>query len=306
MKKFTIRLILFFLPIIVIIVFVEYYLRTQTMFTKKRDYAEKNLKNIEVLFLGSSQVGESIYPEFTKKTSINLAGPGQTIPIDYYLLKKYINKMPKLKVVVFEIAPHRLYNDFRMNTRVAYMYSNLYGIRHKVDPYSYKNYSFLFSDFQFYSSIFYKLFISKKQKISNYGKTNTVVDGRFFDLKYDTTKIDKSFVMIHKFNDEKQFLKSVKYIDEVVKICNNKRIKLIFIAPPFYKTYYSKLPIKAKNETNSLLEKYLIEDNIQNFDFSDGSKLKFLNVYDYLDDHHLNYKGGKKFTLFVDSVLKLN
>ncbi len=296
---------LFSLPIIVIIVFVEYYLRTQTMFTKKRDYAEKNLENIEVLFLGSSQVGESIYPEYTNKASINLAGPGQTIPIDYYLLKKYINEMPKLKVLVFEIAPHRLYNDFKMNTRIAYMYSNLYGIRHKVDPYSYKNHSFLFSDFQFYSSIFYKLIISKKQIISNYGKTNTVVDGRFFDLKYDTTEIDKSFVMVHKLNDEKQFQKSVKYIDEVVEICRNKRIKLIFISPPFYKTYYSKIPEKAKKETNLLLNRYLIENNIRNFDLSDGSKLKFLNVYDYADDHHLNFKGGKKFTLFVDSVLNL-
>ena len=309
-KRFLNHLFLFILPIIIFTLFVEFYYRTQTAVVAKRKYIENNSKNTELLFLGSSHIAQGINPEYLKKNTMNLANSGQVLPIDYYLFERYIYKMPKVKMVIVEISPLALYSDFVEGDQMAYLYSNLWDIKYKVDSSSYKNYTILFSAFKLYALGFLNAvnpLNNETVEINKYGFTQLPLRGnKFYNLKYDTTSIENLFIMPHNFKRKEHFRNSKKFLKKIANECKQKSIKVIFLTTPYYKTYYTHIPEVTKNEINAMVNTFVKNYGVIYLDLSDGSKIKSLTVKDFEDDHHLNYKGAKKFTILVDSVINLH
>ena len=305
MKKFVKFCLLFLAPILVYYACNEYYCRTATSFALKKKYLEGNLGSIEVLFLGSSHTLNGVNPKLISKKVFNLAFGGQPISIDYYLLNKYINQMPHLKTVFIEVSPHRFYYDFDTTDWNGYIYSILYDINYKVKLLSLSNYSFLFSNFEFYRSkiIDYYNPYSPKYIINDCGYIENNFEGEFLKLKFDSLKIYKSFQMKHDFSDKNKIRLNDSFLEKLILRCKNKGVKVVFLSTPLYNNYLKNIPIKTKKEVGKLVDKYISEFGIIEFDYS-GSK-KF-NRYDFRDEDHLNPNGAKKFSKILDSIINIS
>jgi hypothetical protein len=302
MKKFIKYLILFSIPVLVFLISVELYCRTQTTFAIKKNYVEKNLGTIETLILGSSHSQNGINPEFLKTKSCNLAFGGQPIAIDYFLLEKYMAKMKNLKTVLLEVSPHRFYNELNPNEWNGHVYSNLYDIDYKVEEYSVKNYSFALADVNYFSTIFVANLNPKipKPKLNKFGFMINDFQDRFSKLKNDSLKIQNSFKMNNKFNNQENFETNTVFLNKIIEKCQQNSVKIILMGTPLYRTYSTKIPLKIKKQHQDLISKIIHKFGIQYYDFSNSKRF---NLKDFKNDNHLNPNGAKKFTIIIDSIV---
>ena len=110
MKKFLIKVCLFTVPFILFLLITEYLLRNiPNDYSYKNQYLEKNAKNIETLFLGSSHAYYGINPEYYSGNSFNASHISQTIDLDYKLIKKYAQDFNKLQYIVLSTTFHYLH-----------------------------------------------------------------------------------------------------------------------------------------------------------------------------------------------------
>jgi hypothetical protein len=302
MKKFIKYTFLFSIPVLIFLVSVELYCRTQTAFVFKKKHLDNNLNSKEVLFLGSSYTANGINPEFIKAPSSNLAFGGQPISIDYFLLDKYIDQINKLKTVVFEVSPHRFYGKLNPDDWNGHIYSILYGINYKTESFSVKNYSFALADIKYFSTAFVNNYnpTIHKDVLNKYGFVENDFNDKFSKLNNDSIKIVKAFKMNHKFTNQNNFKLNTDFLIKIIEKCKDKKVKVVFINTPFYATYNSKIPVQANRQVQNLITHFSKEYGIPYYDFSTSPR--FI-LKDFKNDNHLNPIGAKKFSLIIDSLL---
>jgi len=307
MKKLCVKLSYLIIPIAIWLISIELVCRTQTSFGIKKHFLDTNLNSIEVLILGSSHNQNAINPEFLSKKTSNLAFGGQPVSIDYYLLDKYIDKMPHLNTVFLELSPHSFYRDLIPSAYNGHIYSILYNISYNTEAVSYKNYSLVLSDYEYFSSIFNSYCKTYKHNsvpiINKFGFTKIDIDGRFSSLKYDTAKINKTFVMGHRFTDISLLNSNKLFLRNSIIRCQRKGIKVILITPPLYTTYMNQIPSDAKKEVASFTHEIVTEFGIKYFDYSCDKRF---NIYDFKNDDHLNSNGAKKFCKIINDEILNN
>jgi hypothetical protein len=309
MKKFLVRLSIFLMPGTVLTLFfifsLEFYMTRSAAFSLKKNFLEDNLGTIEVLVLGSSHSQNSVNPAFLKNKTSNLAFGSQPISIDYYLLDKYIDQMPKLKIVFIDVSPHRFYKDLNPSDWNGHIYSNLYDIKYNVEQYSVKNHSFFFSHPSFFTKSFLTILnpYSYKYKYNEYGFVVNDFNSRFSQLNYNIEQIDTSYIMPFDFQEIEYKKTNEHYLKMIIKRCKINDIKLIFINTPVYKTFSNKMPVEATQYVDSLMNQYNNVYGTKYYDFSEDKKYQ---IYDFKNDNHLNSDGAKKFTTEIDSLITIN
>ncbi len=104
-RLFLRRLLLFCLPLVAGTAVVEVFLyRTPNTYSYKRERFEEQLTGIEVLVLGSSQPLFGINPAHFSRPGFNLANVSQTLYYDKALTLKYLDRLPKLKLVLIPVS----------------------------------------------------------------------------------------------------------------------------------------------------------------------------------------------------------
>jgi hypothetical protein len=302
MKRFIKYMILFSIPVLIFLIAAEIYSRTQTIFVIKKEHFENNLSTINTLILGSSHLQNGLNPAFIRSNSCNMAYGGQPISIDYFLLNKYIDQMKNLKTVLFEVSPHRFYYEFDPSSWNGHVYSNLYDINYKTEKLSIKNHSLVLSDVKYFSTIFVDNCnpTLPKPKLNTFGFMTNAFPGRFTELENDSIKINQTFKLNSIFDNQENFKLNMIFMNKIIKECQKKKVKIIFIGSPLYQTYYSKIPLKAKIQVENSLHHLTNKYGIQYYDFS---RSKRFYLKDYINDNHLNPIGAKKFTIIIDSIL---
>lgn len=309
MRKFIIKSALFIGPILLLFAWNEYYCRTQTTFGIKKEYLENNSNSIEVLILGSSHSQNGLNPEFIDKKSANLAFGGQALSIDYFLFDKYIDRMPNLKTIIFEVSPFRFYTDHDINQWNGHIYSNLYGINYKITSSSIEDYSIVVSDPKYFTKVFidYLNPSTFKYNLNACGFVTNDFNDRFEKLKYNAEKINNSYSMLHKFTDKEMFKTNESFLKQMIQKCKSKNINAFLVSTPVYKSYAAKIPLNAKKKVDRMLNKYKQLYGITILDYSDD---KSFNLYDFKNDNHLTSKGAEKLTkkvnTFVNRKFKTN
>jgi hypothetical protein len=302
MKRFIKYIMLFSIPVLIFLVAAELYCRTQTIFVIKKQHFENNLSTINTLLLGSSHFQNGLNPEFLKSNSCNMSFGGQPISIDYFLLNKYIDQMKNLKIVLFEVSPHRFYYEFDPSNWNGHVYSTLFDINYKTEKLSLKNYSLVLSGIKYFSTIFIDNYNPKlaKPKLNTYGFITNAFPGRFTALENDSIKVNQTFKMNSKFDNQKNFKLNMVFLNKIIQECQKKKVKIIFIGTPLYQTYYNKIPLKTERQVQNALHQITNKYGIQYYDFSRSKKFY---LRDYINDNHLNPNGAKKFTVLIDSIL---
>lgn len=101
MGRLAVKVLLFVLPIIALWAWLERGLRTiETSSRVKRAGLEAKASEIEVLVGGASSADNGVNPASFLVPAYNIAGPSQSLHYDLAIVSKYLEQLPKLRLVV--------------------------------------------------------------------------------------------------------------------------------------------------------------------------------------------------------------
>lgn len=308
MKLFTRRVFLFLLiPIICVFLILEIILHNKpNSFNQKAKFLNENIENIEVLFLGSSHTQDGINPAYMTLKSANLGYGNQDYQMDSALISNYIEKMPNLKYVISEVD----YIDFYKKREPDYFrypwYEKYYGFKLGNYP-IYKKWSLYLSNPDFFNN-YIKNGLFNEQYINVYGFRDEEAKDKFYDLKYDSLKINKN----EKFALEEipfdsiskeRYNANVSRLDFIESLAKKRRIIYIRVSFPMYKKYYEEL---GDSKSYKTWKDYLNKEKSKGKIVWDFEKNREFYVNEFSNPSHLNNKGAKKLTQFInDSIIKI-
>lgn len=310
MKRFLIRTtVLFIIPVFLVLATCEYFLRkVPNDYQYKNKWLTQNCGKIEILNLGSSHTYWGINPHYFSYSAFNAAHVAQGIKYDHFIFKKFIDSMDSLKVVILPLSyfsmtsnePERGLEDWRVK-----YYSIYYGCDyHKHE-------------------LRYNLEIMPKIRIrvallSIFGKADyRVADSLGWGcssqaiFEQDAWEYNGKIVAkrhTKKIIDTTIVNENARMVNEIIKKCHNKKISVILLTTPTYKTYRDNL---NKEQLDIML-------NYGHFFESKYDNVHYINLLDddcfiqedFQNSDHLNEFGAKKLTLilnhYIDSLQLLD
>lgn len=299
MKAFIIRVLLFFLPLFIIAVFLEYTLQNiDNDYDYKNNYLEKNADDIEVLFLGNSHSYYGINPEFIDKKSFNASHVSQSLAYDLEIFKKFNPKLTKLKILAIPISYFSLH----------------FNVENGKEAWREKNYC-----------IYYNIFRSKKinnyfELTANNPKTNRTILYDYFKKDKDLKKCDKLGWRLHDsilYNKDiaknakrsakrhtytvtKNLIQNRKILKEFIELARSKHFKILFYTAPVTQKYFELLNLKKLAENKVEMEKITDNKTVYYYNFLNDNRFK---ESDFYDADHLNNKGAKKFSEIMNNTV---
>ncbi|MBQ3656452.1 MAG: hypothetical protein II956_06340 [Bacteroidales bacterium] len=260
-------------------------------YKRRVEYLTQNADSLQLLVLGPSSTMMSVIPHLLDKKGYNASESSQPARMDYCLLKRFIDKMPKLEYVIFNFNASTLYSRQIVPGGDGEIQLYNYSVHYGADYY------FMY---KYYVMGGYKAIMSAFKGGDNDEK-HMENDGFITYQPHKWTEAEKEEV--HKkwtrhsdINDEGRF------VDSIVNLCESRNIKLILLAPPITADYVdSRKP--ELDELRQVSEKYRGRKNIYLVDYLRPSFI--VDSLDMRDWAHCNPNGARKVTLALnDSIRK--
>ncbi len=305
MKRFSIKIIIFISPILLLLIFIELYLRTlPNAYEMKLSTFLENVSNYNTIVLGSSLAYFGVNPEYFDKPGYNMANVSQDLYYDYQILSKYIDQLKNAKNVIITIGyvslEHVGVEDWR-----KYEYLRHYDIQinENLKILNIKEYSLtaLYLEAQRLQTVIFN---------NGYYNFDCLKSSGWYDLgaALGCGNLSKSSgysrVRVHmKSCDKKRIPENLNYLQLIINLCKENNIKPILILLPVSETYYSNIDIEMYNR--------LIENCNS---ICDINKISFYNYFfdnrflmnDFHDSDHLCTSGAAKISKIINDEVLIN
>ncbi|WP_200975068.1 hypothetical protein [Echinicola sp. 20G] len=299
MKTYIKNIILFILPMAVILIPMEIYLRDNT-YQAKSNYLVKNKNQIEAIILGPSYEWRAIDPTSLDIPTASLAHEATAINANIELFEKYAPVLPRLKYVFFDLSLGYMENENPDKWEGSHLFNIYYDIKSKRPEL--KDNFLLTANFRFY----FTLFCSHLSNSNNKEKFNeggfiykpAEFNDLFAQYDYNINELEKSGelykrIMYQNTINDKVYDKNELLLKNLIDYCKNRNIQMIFISPPKFHLNNKAASQEIIERRDQFLSKFKNDPNVifwnyENFMENDP---KF-----FLDDTHLNPKGAEIFT----------
>jgi hypothetical protein len=307
MKKFSLKLIIFMIPIFILIGYFEYQLsRIKNEYNVKLEDFERKLSECEVLILGSSHALLGINPLYFRCSGFNMANGSQPIYFDYKILEKYIDRMPKLKVVVSSLSYFSLDYDFfskRFNEYWRlYYYEKFYGLAPPTkQPLDLRGYSFiaLYGNKKTFLWSLKGFKIDLSQGINEFGYIgNNEGGGDPADDQLGAYRVRYHMSIMNRKN--RAF--NLEYLKKIINKAASKGIRTVILTTPVYRTYYDHVNADQYRSIQEDIKRVVEKSGVKYYNYFYDNRF---SASDFADCDHLNIKGAKKFTLLLENDLNL-
>ena len=307
-RKFLKYLGIFFIPIIGIAVALEILVvDLPSPFKIVGEYIEQEADDIEVAVFGSSQIKNSVNPEFLDKNTLNISSSAQHHNTDFNLLKGLVDRLPNLNTVVFEVS----YGHFEIPHNSKYYWKNsvylkYYDINTFGRPTGPADNLLFISHPGYFSNQFvdYYLRDSLPYQYNKWGFDNNFYEGKFRKLNYDIEAIEKSTVKINRGENIRTLKCNVEYFEQMLEFCYERGIKVVIISPPTFRNYNEKRDKNILRRRDSVLA--VLQSKHEGLVFLNAETDPLFKVRDFRNENHLNPHGAKKFSLQLNKVLNQN
>jgi len=305
MKRFTTRIILLSIPILLLFTGIELALRyIPNDYKYKKEYLDNNSNDIETLILGNSHAYFGISPVYFTDKTFNAGYVSQSLDYDFEILSKYLNDLKSLKTVVLSISYPTLYTSLRLG-------SESWRVKNYVIYYE-MNISNRISDFSELLSL--KLRDNFHNLIEYYIKRNIPIycDELGWGTSYNSkdalslTKTGKSAAIrqsidIRQEVIQQEFKNNIAILNSIIEFCNDKNARLILITLPAFKAYRENLNGEQLNTTIRTVSE--LASNYNNCDYYNLISDSNFVEKDFYDADHLSEIGAKKLSELISSKI---
>ena len=251
----------------------------------------KNIKDYETLVLGSSHM-MAYMPD---KSGINMSISSQDLYYSYEMYKLLKKENPKLKNIIISFSlftqGHCLIKT--RECKMAIAYKILFGIDYQYPEIAKAKHFDLIE--KYYK---YKIYKEYRKRVFVEGYR-----GGMPEYYFDTTDINpekaKVLAMKHYKNNKRECSQMYLLKEFIKDVQKNNQNLYIYIAPNS-EEYRRNLP--AKEEL--FKEMYDVVSNAQNVRVIDLYNSEDFERNDFLDEIHLNIKGAKKLTKYVNKIIE--
>lgn len=276
----------------------------------KKALLEKNLNEIEVLSLGSSNAYYGINPSFFQVKGFNLAFRAQSHWYDTQITLKYLDQMPKLKIVLIPIIyltfgtnQGDLSDSWRMffydqTFNIAPSASSItkpFGPSYWLDPRRYSLIALYGERTSDYVLNNFKDNIGEKMESSGWFDSGTKPMDASLNIGKNGGEAHNLMVMPERFSEN---LKELKKLTDNLK---RKNIIPIILQLPYHDEIRKYLNSDNLNKMNQELNKFAQENNVLNYNYMYDKRFNGDDFTDMPD--HLNSTGAKKISVIINEEL---
>lgn len=299
MKYFLKEILWFCIPLLLLILLGEFYVRNRpSVFREKKEQLINNADSVEVLIVGNSHAMNGINSDLFTMYAHNIAFGSQSIYFDRRITEKYLPILKNLKYVLISLDYFTLYVDHEENRDFFYKY--YYDIDYE-DRKFFKE--FLLQSFFVYSpQQTFSLFLEDLSI-----KPEAVVKGWSGNYKSDynaVTSPEECEIRANTFNKRIDTYEGgdaiLKDLESFIENLKAQNITPILVTCPVYSTlrpYFYKDVL----ERNEMISDYLTQKyGITHLYYEDDDNYE---VSDYYNCDHLNAAGAEKLVPKLDSAI---
>ncbi len=283
-----------------------------------KGYYNEKKNTIDVIAVGASSVGKGYSPiEVWNKygiTSYNLGTSNQTISLAYYLIKESINYQ-SIKTVILDMDA-AFENKTTPEGEYRKLLDNMKLGKTKLEAINDKNLKIEEKDkisYVFPLLRFHTRFKELKNIDFKYSREKSCDEYYSYKGMAITTDIkpyiDKENYMEEKIGQETKISdENLYYINKIIKLCEEKNIKLMFITIPTATSGpVGKQTLDWSLDKSKQIEKLAKENKIEFIDFNLPQMQEKINL-DWTKDtsdcgNHLNVYGAEKVSEYIGQVL---
>ena len=298
MSTFLRKIFLFVGPLVIISILIEIKLRSiPNDYSFKYDYLRNHSQQVEVLVLGSSHSYRGIDPSQMSFTAFNASHIGQSIDLDYRILKEFIPNMSELKYIILPIDYFTLFA--RTSTG--------------VEPWRIKNYNIYYkfgSRYDLFGNSELLTFglrtsVMRLKDLLLYNKSELFCTKTGFGIdnleKGNLTLTGKSAAERHTLMEKGFLEESMNILEKIHKLSEQYQIEVVLITFPVYQTYLDNINKPQLDVTLKCAEE--LAKKYSNFEYYNFLFDHSFSVANFRDADHLNHSGAKILTEKIDSIL---
>lgn len=305
MSKYALKVLIFFLPVLLLLAFVDYKARNSSVpnnYTAKRAIIENNIGTTQVFVSGSSHAYYGVLAKRLGVRAINLAYFSQDVYYDTRILLRYLPQAAEAKLVIVPISyftlEYKLEQNLESSNRVNF-YTKLWEIPPEKNKFDLAQYSSI-ALFGFQPTRNFTLFgVMPKLEImdetGSYVSKSIPNSNKLKNAKYEINEK-------HRTMKAESIPQNVQYLSELFEALRAKNISVVMLTTPCFRTYNESLDTeryaRMQNEVRQLSEKYGIE-------YINYLKDERFVTEDFQDSSHLSTKGAEKFTdIIKDEIVR--
>jgi len=307
MKRFILKTVYLSLPVLIVGVAFEIMLRNiPNDYQYKKKYLDMNSSQVETLILGSSHALYGLNPDYFSSTAFNASHVSQSLDIDFEILKKYQHNFENLETVILPISYFTLYSKLAEGPESWRVknYTIYYGLH---APYSAKYHSeFLGNQLDVNIQRLFSYYWQGKSHIScdslgwgtgfNSGNSRDLFEtGRSAAKKHTKTNI-------HTQGGQAVFNNNISILCSIIQWCHEKKVKVLLLTPPAYKTY--RLDLNPEQLNTTLKTARDVSTKFNNCFYLNLLNNSQFTQSDFYDADHLSDKGAEKLSIMVN--MKIN
>ena len=302
MRRFLLRLSLFLLPIALLAIGAEAYVRQiPNSYRIKQQLLDRVADSVETVILGNSHAYSGIRPELLPGVVANLANVSQTLDVDLALLERCIERCPQLKQVILVVDNSNLFDSpmeetgewFRITYYTLYM-QRLGG----HNPYL-SRYGLELLHFQSFCGKIKKWHQLQRPDCTPLGWDTNNSWAAKDQANWNQSSVDRKLSR-HTCQDWEQARRNTAAAVKMARLCHQHHIRLTLLCTPVYKSYADGIPPRQQHwieETHRACTEFA---GVQSLDLSRDSTY---SDDEYFDPDHLTHEGAEHLTLTLRQQL---
>ena len=287
MKKFLIRTLMFLVPVLLILMAAELYVRSlPNTYRQKDQWMIAHAQDVEILMLGNSHGLYGLRPDCFQRKAYNLCQVSQTLEYDEYLLLHYAPQYKRLTDVILVVDNSGFFDlPLEQTERFRCTYYRLYMDCPKHPLWS--RFGFELADVS-----------AVKEKIAT---ETTLCDSTGWNPAYTVDRRDADYlsddnvvtaVERHRCKNWSVAAENRRALQRIAQWCRNHHLRLLLLQAPVTQAYSQRIAPRQQDYLRQSLE----STGADVADYTDDSRF---SDNDFFDPDHLTDEGAAKWSQMI-------
>lgn len=299
MKRFIVKTLLFLLPLFILLILVEFGIRSiPNDYSYKNNWLEEHANEVKVLTFGSSHGYYGINPHAFSELTFNAAHVSQNLNYDKFIFSKFIDKADSLRCVVLPVSYFSLNGKVLIGGTEAWR-NKKYMLYYECP---YRRHSFM--NWEIYNG---KL-LKNCKKVCKYAlcdKNDVNVDSLGWCAMDEVEWLDDSQAAVKRHTasdiDYEKVRLSVERVRFIIEECRSRNINVVMVTLPAFETYREKLNERQLSIVVDSCNKLSLEyDNVAYLDLLADDRFERT---DFFNSDHLCKTGATKVSVILQQAI---